>query len=68
MTFKSIESIKILLLAESTETARRWAEMLRPMSDCIWLDPSAIPADEQPEVVVTDGTPVFEGDIRPGLF
>jgi len=62
MTTKSIESIKILLLAESAETARCWTEMLRPISDCIWHASSAIPADQQPEVVVTSGTPVFEGD------
>jgi diguanylate cyclase (GGDEF)-like protein len=62
MSVKPAESVKILLLAETAEKMRLWAEMLSPISACIWLDSSSIPADQQPEVVVTDGTPVFEGD------
>jgi diguanylate cyclase (GGDEF)-like protein len=62
MTTKTPESVKILLLADTAENIRRWTEMLRPISDCIWLDSAAIPADQQPEVIVADGTPVFEGD------
>ena len=62
MTAKPAESVKILLLAERAEYIRLWAEMLSPISACIWLDSASIPADQQPEVVVADGTPVFEGD------
>ena len=62
MNLKSPESVKILLLAETAENIRLWAEMLSPISASIWLDSASIPADQQPEVVVADGTPVFEGD------
>ena len=62
MNVKTAESVKILLLAERAEKIRLWAEMLSPISACIWLDSASIPADQQPEVVVTDGIPVFEGD------
>ena len=62
MNSKPAESVKILLLAERAEYIRLWAEMLSPISACIWLDSASIPADQQPEVVVADGTPVFEGD------
>ncbi len=62
MTATPTESVKILLLAETAEKIRLWTEMLSPISACIWLDPASIPVDQQPEVVVADGTPVFEGD------
>jgi diguanylate cyclase (GGDEF)-like protein len=62
MTTKKPESVKILLLAETAEKIRHWSEILQPISDNIWLDWAAIPADQQPEVIITDGTPVFEGD------
>jgi diguanylate cyclase (GGDEF)-like protein len=62
MFVKLAESVKILLLAEGAEKIGLWTEMLSPISACIWLDSASIPADQQPEVVVTDGTPVFEGD------
>ncbi|MGA2060426.1 MAG: GGDEF domain-containing protein [Thermoguttaceae bacterium] len=62
MNSKSPESVKILLLAERAENIRLWTEMLSPISASIWLDSASIPADQQPEVVVTDGTPVLEGD------
>jgi diguanylate cyclase (GGDEF)-like protein len=62
MSTKALETLKILLLAESAETARHWGEMLGAISSCIWTDSAAIPADQHPEVVITDGTPVFEGD------
>ena len=62
MTAKPPESVKILLLAETAENARLWTEMLDPISACIWLDSASIPQGEQPEVVITDGTPIIEGD------
>ena len=62
MNLKSPESVKILLLAETAENIRLWAEMLSPISASIWLDSASIPADQQPEVVVADGSLVFEGD------
>jgi diguanylate cyclase (GGDEF)-like protein len=62
MTEKSPESVKILLLAETAENIRLWTEMLGPISACIWFDSASIQQDQQPDVVITDGTPVFEGD------
>jgi diguanylate cyclase (GGDEF)-like protein len=62
MTAKPLESVKILLLAETAENVRFWTEMLSPISACIWVDSASIPQDQQPEVVITDGTPVFEGN------
>jgi diguanylate cyclase (GGDEF)-like protein len=62
MSAKITESLKILLLADRAENARVWTEMLGPISACIWPDTAFIPADQQPEVVVTDGILAFEGD------
>ena len=62
MSAISPESVKILLLAQRPENIRAWAELLHPMSAQIWSDPASIPQDQQPDVVVTDGAPVFEGD------
>jgi diguanylate cyclase (GGDEF)-like protein len=59
---KITETVKILLLGEPAEKIRGWQEMLRPISECIWLDPTDIPADEQPEVVIADNNPIYEGD------
>jgi diguanylate cyclase (GGDEF)-like protein len=62
MLIKPPESVKILLLAETAENVRLWTEMLGPISACIWLDSASIPQDQKPEVIITDGTPMFEGD------
>jgi diguanylate cyclase (GGDEF)-like protein len=56
------ESVKILLLSESAEKIRDWQEMLRPISEYIWIGTGTIPADEQPDVVIADETPIYEGD------
>jgi diguanylate cyclase (GGDEF)-like protein len=59
---KSVDPIKILLMAETAEKIRHWQEMLRPVSDCIWVGFSEIPVDQRPDIILTDGTPVEQGD------
>jgi diguanylate cyclase (GGDEF)-like protein len=54
--------MKILLLAESAEKIGHWSEILQPISDCIWPNSAAQPADQQPDIVIADGGSIIEGD------
>jgi diguanylate cyclase (GGDEF)-like protein len=51
---KTMQNPTVLILAQTAEKAKRWAEMLRSAVERIFLDAQEIPPEIRPEVVVTD--------------
>ncbi len=45
---------KILILTNRQDSARRWAEMLRPLDIELWSSSDDVPSGERPDVIVTD--------------
>jgi diguanylate cyclase (GGDEF)-like protein len=50
----TVENPVILILSESSEKAKRWANMIRPVAKKILMSAEEVTAEVPPEVIVTD--------------
>jgi diguanylate cyclase (GGDEF)-like protein len=50
----SVENPVVLILAESSEKANRWAEMIRPVAKNILMSAEEVTPESHPEIIVTD--------------